>query len=73
MLSCKSFSSRLVELKLQRRLSESEELYFFYLLHKQGKVNLNDFWNKLFATDGIFDIKLFLPKEPKQPGPPAKS
>lgn len=52
---------------------KSEELYFIYLLHKQGKVNLDDFWTKLFTTDGIFDIKPFLPKETEQAIPPEKS
>jgi len=28
-----------------------------------GKVDLDDFWVKLFTTDGIFDITPFLPKE----------
>jgi hypothetical protein len=52
---------------------KSEELFLVYLLHKQGKVNLDEFWAKLFATDGIFDIKPFLPIEPKQTAPPAKT
>jgi hypothetical protein len=51
---------------------KSEELYLIYILHKQGKMNLDDFWTKLFTTDGIFDIKPFLPKEPKQTASPAK-
>jgi hypothetical protein len=42
---------------------KSEELYYIYLLHKQGKLNLDDFWTKLFTTNGIFDIKPFLPKK----------
>jgi hypothetical protein len=50
---------------------KSEELFFIFLLHKQGKVNLDEFWTKLFATDGIFDIKPFFPKESKQTAPPA--
>ena len=52
---------------------KSEELFLIYVLHKQGKVNLDDFWTKLFATDGIFDIELLCPKEPKQAAPPAKA
>jgi hypothetical protein len=52
---------------------KSEELYFIYILHKQKKVNLDDFWTKLFTTDGIFDIKPFLPKESKQDATPAKA
>lgn len=50
---------------------KSEELFLIFLLQKQGKVNLDDFWNNLFATDGIFDIKPFLPKESKQTTPSA--
>ncbi len=45
---------------------KSEELFFIYLLHKRGKVNLEAFWTKLFATDGIFDISPFLPRDPEQ-------
>jgi hypothetical protein len=53
---------------------KSEELYLIYLLHKKGKVNLDDFWTKLFKTDGIFDIKPLLPKETEQQTTsPAKS
>jgi hypothetical protein len=48
---------------------KSEELFLIYILHKQGKVNLDDFWTKLFTTDGIFDIKPWLPKEAKQSTP----
>lgn len=42
---------------------KSEELYFIYLLHKNGRVKLDDFWTRLFSTDGIFDIKPLLPKK----------
>lgn len=52
---------------------KSEELFLIYLLHKQGKVNLDDFWTKFFTTDGIFDIKPFLRDETKQAAPPAKT
>lgn len=45
---------------------KSEELFLIYLLHRQGKLNLEEFWTRLFTTDGIFDIKPFLPKETKQ-------
>jgi hypothetical protein len=47
---------------------KSEELYLIYLLHKQGKLNLDDFWAKLFTTNGIFDIKPLLPKEKPKDG-----
>ena len=52
---------------------KSEDLFLIYLLHKQGKVNLNEFWTELFATDGIFNVKPLLPKEPKQTAPPANT
>jgi hypothetical protein len=52
---------------------KSEELFLIYLFHKQGKLNLDDFWTKLFATDGVFDIKPFLPKETKPTTLPEKT
>jgi hypothetical protein len=42
---------------------KSEELYFIYHWHKQGKLNLEDFWTTLFTTNGVFDIKKFIPKK----------
>ena len=33
---------------------KSEELYLIYLLHKQGKLNLDDFWTKLFHNKRNF-------------------
>lgn len=42
---------------------KSEELYSIYHWHKQGKLNLDDFWTTLFTTSGIFDIKKFIPKK----------
>lgn len=47
---------------------KSEELFLVYTLHKQGKLNLDDFWTKLFTTDGIFDITPFIPKKSKEHG-----
>lgn len=52
---------------------KSEDLYLIYLLHKQGKAHLDDFWTKLFTTDGIFDIEPFLAQETKQATPPDSS
>ena len=43
----------------------AEELFLIYLLHKQGKLNLDQFWVTLFTTDGIFDIRQFLRNVPK--------
>ena len=45
---------------------KSEYLYFVHVLASQQKVNLDDFWKQLFATNGIFDINPFLPK-PTEP------
>jgi len=36
------------------------------LHNKQGKVNLDDFWTALFTTDGIFDIRPFIPDKTKE-------
>jgi len=44
----------------------AEELFLIYILHKQGKLNLDQFWATLFSTDGIFDIRQFLRAVPKQ-------
>jgi hypothetical protein len=48
---------------------KSEELFLIFISHKRDKVNLDDFWIKLFTTNGIFDIKSFLPKQPKPATP----
>jgi hypothetical protein len=45
---------------------KSEELFLIYTLHKRGKVHLDDFWTKLFTTNGIFDIQPFIPKKTKE-------
>jgi hypothetical protein len=47
---------------------KSEDLFRIYVLHKRGKVTLDTFWTKLFATDGIFDIKPFIPKKTEKGG-----
>jgi hypothetical protein len=47
---------------------KSEELYFIYLLRKKGILNLDDFWAKLFTTNGIFDVKPFIPKKNLESG-----
>jgi len=41
---------------------KSEELYFIYLLNSKNKINLNLFWEELFNTNGIFNMKSFLNK-----------
>jgi len=52
---------------------KSEALFLIYRSHKQGKINLDEFWTKLFTTDGIFDIGPLVPKQPKEVTPPEKS
>jgi len=43
---------------------KSEDLYVVHILNSQKKVNLDEFWVNLFSTNGIFDVKPFLPKHP---------
>jgi hypothetical protein len=52
---------------------KSEDLFRAYILHKEGRMNLEDFWPTLFTTDGVFDIKPFLSKEPERVAPPTKA
>jgi hypothetical protein len=33
----------------------TEHLYLIYVLHSAGKIDLDQFWNAIFATHGIFD------------------
>ncbi len=41
---------------------KSEELYYIYLINSKTNINLNLFWEELFNTNGIFNIKSFLNK-----------
>jgi len=41
---------------------KSKELYYIYFLNSRNKVNLNLFWEELFNTNGIFNMKSFLNK-----------
>ena len=41
---------------------KSEELYYIYFLNSQKKINLNLFWEELFNSNGIFNMKVFLNK-----------
>jgi len=41
---------------------KSEELYCIYSLNSKNKINLNLFWEELFNTNGIFNMKSFLNK-----------
>jgi 6-pyruvoyl-tetrahydropterin synthase len=41
---------------------KSEELYFIYLINSKNNINLNLFWEELFNTNGIFNMKSFLNK-----------
>lgn len=46
---------------------KTEDLYLIYLLKEEGRLDINHFWVSLFGTNGIFDIKPFLPtKEGKK-------
>jgi hypothetical protein len=45
---------------------KTEYLFLIYLLHKEGKISLDDFWAKIFTTNGIFDITPFRPGSKKQ-------
>lgn len=40
---------------------KTEDLYTIYLLKQGGKLDTNKFWKEFFETNGIFDIKQFLP------------
>lgn len=42
---------------------KTEDLYMIYLLKQSGKLDINKFWKEFFETNGIFDIKQFLPTE----------
>lgn len=42
---------------------KTEDLYFIYLLKQKGRLDVNVFWKALFNTNGIFDIKQFLPPQ----------
>mgnify|MGYP001575630915 CR=1 FL=1 len=42
---------------------KTEDLYMIYLLKQGGKLDVNMFWKTLFETNGIFDIKNFLPSQ----------
>ena len=41
---------------------KSEELYYIYLINSKTNINLNLFWEELFNTNGIFNMKSFLNK-----------
>ena len=41
---------------------KSEDLYKIYLINSQNKININLFWEELFNTNGIFNMKAFLNK-----------
>lgn len=42
---------------------KTEDLYHVYLLKQDGKLDTNKFWKTLFETNGVFDIKQFLPTQ----------
>ena len=45
---------------------KTEDLYTIYLLKQSGKLDIEKFWKTLFETDGIFDIKQFLPAQEEE-------
>jgi hypothetical protein len=46
---------------------KTEDLYVIHLLNAKSAIDLNGFWEKLFKTNGVFDMKpywdLLSPKE----------
>lgn len=42
---------------------KSENLFLAYVLDQGGRLNRDEFWQRLFVTDGVFDIGPFLPKK----------
>lgn len=42
---------------------KTEDLYLIYILKEVGKLDINQFWKTFFETNGIFDIKNFLPTQ----------
>jgi hypothetical protein len=38
---------------------KTEDLYSIYLLHCNKKLDIDSFWQDLFATNGIFDMKKY--------------
>jgi hypothetical protein len=46
---------------------KTEDLYLVHLLNARGTINIDEFWKKLFGTNGIFEMKkyweLLAPKE----------
>jgi hypothetical protein len=45
---------------------KTEDLYTIYLLKQSGKLDANKFWKVFFETNGIFDIKQFLPTQEEE-------
>jgi hypothetical protein len=42
----------------------SEDLYTLYLLLSLGKLNVNQFWQDFFRTNGVFKIDSYIPEVP---------
>jgi hypothetical protein len=42
---------------------KTEDLYFIYVLKKEGKIDVNTFWKAVFENNGILNIKEFLPEQ----------
>ncbi|MFZ0455493.1 MAG: hypothetical protein WAM24_17240 [Ignavibacteriaceae bacterium] len=49
---------------------KTEDLYFIYLLYSKKKIDIDKFWDDLFNTNGVFNMKsyfaMFTPKEDEQ-------
>jgi hypothetical protein len=52
---------------------KTEDLYYIYLLYSKRKLDIDNFWDDLFTTNGIFNMKsyfsLFTPKEEDNEAP----
>ena len=46
---------------------KSEDLYRLYVLKKEGQLDTEAFWEKVFATNGIFDSQALYASEKKDP------
>ncbi|MDB6058053.1 MAG: hypothetical protein JWO95_1897 [Verrucomicrobiales bacterium] len=42
---------------------QSAQLYEVYVLNEQGKIDIADFWEKVFTTNGVLDMQQFVAKK----------
>lgn len=45
---------------------KTEDLYMIYLLKQENKLDIDKFWKAFFETNGIFNIKQFIPSQDKE-------